>query len=268
MTPAREDVAQIFLVLPRHRTDLAVVHELGEPDDPVQRRPKLVGHVRQKLALEPTRLLETPVLLLPCFFEPSAIRNVADRAGDQHPLFGFQRAQADLDRDLRAVLAESKELEACPHRPYARIREEPRPMAVVAPAEPLGHEDLDRASKQLLTLVAEEPFGLRVHEDDLPLAIDDHDGIGRRLEQSPELRLRALALADVPDRAHRDHPVVRLQGTQADFHRELHAIAPPPVQLQTRPHRSYPRIDEVSGAVTDVCPAESLRDQHLDRLAE
>ena len=265
---AGEDVAQVFLVLRRHRPYLAVVHELGEPDNPVQRCPKLVGHVGEKLALESARLLEAPVLLLPHLFEPSAVRDVADRAGDQHAVLGFQRAQADLHRNLRAVLAESMELQPGTHRPYARIREEPGPVATVRRPVPLGHEDLYRIAQQVHALVTEEPLGLRVHQHDPPLAIDDHDGVRGRLQQSTELLLRALALADVADRAHREHPLLRLQGAQAYLHRELRSVTPPTVEIKSGAHRPHARVREVSRAVTDMRPAEPLRHQQLDRLTE
>jgi len=37
-----EDVAEILLVLGRHRSDLAPVHQLREPDDRIERRPQFV----------------------------------------------------------------------------------------------------------------------------------------------------------------------------------------------------------------------------------
>src|SRR5207249_3425615 len=39
VAPAREDVAQVFLLLARDGPDLLVVQELGEADDAVERRP-------------------------------------------------------------------------------------------------------------------------------------------------------------------------------------------------------------------------------------
>ena len=64
MPGAGEDVAEELLVLGGDRPHLAVVHELGEADDAVQRRAELVRHVRQELALEPVGLLQPLVLLL------------------------------------------------------------------------------------------------------------------------------------------------------------------------------------------------------------
>ena len=42
--------------------DLAVVHQLGEADDRVERRAQLVRHVGEELALQPAGLLDLAVL--------------------------------------------------------------------------------------------------------------------------------------------------------------------------------------------------------------
>ena len=47
--------------------------------------------------------------------------------------------------------------------------------------------------------VAEQLLGLRVDEHDVAVAVDDHDGVRRRLEQAPELRLAGLQLAQAPE---------------------------------------------------------------------
>ena len=94
----------------RDGTDLAVVHQLGEADDAVERCPQLVRHVGEELALESARLLQAAVLLLPHVLQPPAVGDVADRTRDQHTLLGLQRAQADLHWHLRAVLAQPVEL--------------------------------------------------------------------------------------------------------------------------------------------------------------
>src|ERR671919_1057562 len=47
-----------------HRTNFSIVHELSKADDAVERGAQLVGHVGEKLALQPVGLLNTPVLAL------------------------------------------------------------------------------------------------------------------------------------------------------------------------------------------------------------
>ena len=63
-------------------------------------------------------------------------------------------------------------------------------------------------------------------------------------------------------------PLFRLQRAQADLHRELCSVPPPPVELEPGTHRPHARVPEVPGAVADVCIAEPLGHQSLDRLAE
>jgi hypothetical protein len=54
-----------------------------------------------------------------------ALGHVANGAGHQESAVRrLERAQADLSRELGAVLTSGKQLQACPHRPRARIFEE------------------------------------------------------------------------------------------------------------------------------------------------
>ena len=61
----------------------------------------------------------------------------------------------------------------------------------------LGHENLDGLADQFVALVAEQPLGLTVDQDDPAVTVDDHHGVRRRLEQVTELFLRPLAFGDV-----------------------------------------------------------------------
>ena len=62
MLRAAQNVAQVFLMVGRHRTDLAIMHKLREADDAVERRAQLVRHVGEKLALHPAGVLDQAVL--------------------------------------------------------------------------------------------------------------------------------------------------------------------------------------------------------------
>ena len=64
-----------------------------------------------------------------------------------------------------------------------------------------GDQDLDRLSDQLCARVAEEPLGLRVHEDDPAVLADDHHRVGGRLEQPSKPGLDCLLLAEARDGA-------------------------------------------------------------------
>jgi hypothetical protein len=67
---AVENIAQVFFVIGRYRADLAVVHQLGEADDGVERRSQLVGHVGEKFTFQPIGFLDCVVLFFhePVFF--------------------------------------------------------------------------------------------------------------------------------------------------------------------------------------------------------
>src|SRR5205807_6274637 len=95
-----------------------------------------------------------------------ASADVADDGGDQQAGGSGQRAQADLDRDLGAVLAAARQLQAAAHRPDARGGEVAVALAGVGVAEAFGDEDLDGLAEQLLAAVAEEDLGLVVDQDD------------------------------------------------------------------------------------------------------
>src|SRR5271165_4095466 len=42
------------------------------------------------------------------FFGPLSVRDIANRAGNQHAVLGFERAEADLPRKLTSILAQAK----------------------------------------------------------------------------------------------------------------------------------------------------------------
>ena len=62
--------------------------------------------------------------VLESFLRLLAIADVTDRGGDERLIFGVEGTQADFNRKLRPVLAQAGELQAGPHRPDARFREE------------------------------------------------------------------------------------------------------------------------------------------------
>ena len=104
-----------------------------------------------------------------------AFRDVADRAGDKHSLFGLQRAQADLNRELAPIFAQTKELDARAHGAHPGISKKTGAVAGVLPPEALGNQNLNRLIQQLLPFIAKQLLGLCVHQDDLALLIDnDH----------------------------------------------------------------------------------------------
>ena len=143
----------------------------------------------------------------------------------------MEGTQADFDRKLRPVLAQAGELEAGAHRPDARFREEIGAVPGMRFADTLRDEDFHRLAQELCPRVAEQLFRLCVDDDDVAVAVDDHDGVGRRFEQAPEFRLAGLQLAQAPERrrvtlADGDHRFV-LGSMQHHLDGNQHAVLTP-----------------------------------------
>jgi hypothetical protein len=67
-----------------------------------------------------------------------------------------------------------------------RITEEFPVEAQVASAHAFREEDLDWLSEQLMAFVAEQFFGLSVHQGDLPLPVYHHHGVGCGFNRGPK----------------------------------------------------------------------------------
>src|SRR5260370_22072719 len=94
-------------------------------------------------------------------------------------------AKAELDRELRAVLAHPVELESSPHRPQGRTAHKTGTVSAMSPTEALGYQDLDRFVDQFGAIVAEEFLRLRVHHNNAAFLADDHNAVWRRLDERP-----------------------------------------------------------------------------------
>src|SRR5437764_5717500 len=86
------------------------------------------------------------------------------------------------------------------------------------------NEGLHRTADQVIAAVAEQPLRLSVDERDPAVAVDSHDRVRRRLQQPAELRLRALAIADVAHGGGDEPAVLGLDGVQADLRGKFAAV--------------------------------------------
>ncbi len=120
---------------------------------------------------------------------PLAVGEVTDGGGHDQAVGCLQRREPDLGRELRSVLSHGEELASDAHAPRVGAAAIRRALGGVRRPRSLGHEQLDGLPQELAALVAEEPFGLRIHEQDPPAVVDDHHRVGRRLEQAAEGRL-------------------------------------------------------------------------------
>ena len=132
----------------------------------------------------------------------------------------------------------------------------------------LRHQHLDELAKELRALVPEQSLGLGVHEDDASGVVHDHDRVRRRLQETAKLRLGALSIRDVADRAGHKDAVVGLERTQADLDRKLGAVLATASQLQPRTHRPHAGICEVVDAVLRMATSKPFGDEDLHVLAE
>src|SRR5208337_2435503 len=73
------------------------------------------------------------------FFSPLSVRYIANRAGNQHAVLGFERAEADLHRKLTSILAQAIQFQPGPHWPRASIGRKSRAVFRMFTAEPLRH---------------------------------------------------------------------------------------------------------------------------------
>ena len=117
----------------------------------------------------------------------------------------MERGEADLGRELAAVLAPAGEVQADTHRTRPRIGDVAGAMPPGGVAHALGEQELDGLVQQLVAAVPEELLGLRVDEHDPPLTIHPDDGVGSGIEQVAEPAAGGRgARPERPDLATRD----------------------------------------------------------------
>ena len=134
--------------------------------------------------------------------------------------------------------------------------------------EPLRHQHLDGLTEHLVALVAEHLLRLRIDHLDVAHLVDHHHGVGRRFDDLAEALFQALARGDVDDCREHHGALLGLDRIQADLDRELAAVLLQSIQIAACAHgaRHWSRV--IGGAQARMPRAESLRNQHVDRLAE
>src|SRR6266850_622299 len=132
-----------------------------------------------------------------------ALADVADRARHEPAFLGLEGAQADFDRELRAVLAPAVELKAHAHRSDTRIGKEAVPMSRMPLPIAFRQQHLDFLTEKLLARIAKQLLRLRVDQNDPAVPIDDDHRVGRRIEQLlGPLLLPLSTAADVDQLGH------------------------------------------------------------------
>jgi hypothetical protein len=156
-----------------------------------------------------------------------SLRDVADGARHQHAVLRLQRAEADLDGELGPVPSQPIQLKLRTHRPWPRGLKVATSMSWMPASKALGDKHLDELPNQIRARMAEELLGLRVDQNDLPLGVHDHHGVGSRFEEAPELGLSLLALRDVADGGCYKRCVRASHWRQADLRGKFGAVLSP-----------------------------------------
>ena len=182
----------------------------------------------------------------------AAVGDVAHRGGGEIAFLGFQRREADLDREFAAVLAPPGQFQPGAHFAHLGVGEVAGAVAQVLAAQALGHQQLHRLADHLLAQVAEQALGLLVDQRDQALLVDDHHRVGRGFQQVLDLLLGLLARGDVAHRGGGEVAFFGFQRRQADLDRELGAVTAAAPEFQPGAHLAHLGVGEIAGAVTDV----------------
>jgi hypothetical protein len=182
---AAQDMPDEGPVLRRARADHAVVQQLAEADDGVQRRAQLVAHVGQEGALQAAGFLDAAVLEFQLGaarlqgFGALALGDVAHR-GQVGPLVVPFHAHHAHFADAFAIGARDVDFSG----------------------HVVGHRKAQRLALQVLAAAAEEVHRRLVDVQHHAGVVDDQDGVGRGVQHALELSLLfASPLDDVRDAA-------------------------------------------------------------------
>ena len=228
-------------------------------------------------ALQPLRLVLGPLVALPVGLHAEALRldlgrqalgHVADGRRHEQAVVGLERAEADVGRELAAVLAPARELRPRTHLARRRMLEVPLAMVRMDRTRRVRHEQLDQLTGELVTGVAEEPFGLRVHEHDVPVGADTHHRVRRRFEQRAELRVGLTALGRVANYRCHQRAARGRDDRQRDLGRELGAVTTAAPELHSRPHRALVWFAPETRPVRSMHTARVFGHEQLDGLTE
>jgi hypothetical protein len=138
----------------------------------------------QEAALRLIRTLGCHARVLELRLHGTAIRHIPDRGDGQQLSHADQRAEADLDGELRAVLAQGEQVEAHAHRPASHALGVVATVRDVPVAEALGKQELDGLAGDLVRLMSEEQRNLVICENDVAGRVDNYHRVRCGIEHS------------------------------------------------------------------------------------
>src|SRR5262245_2624240 len=92
-----------------------------------------------------------------------------------------------------AIFVQSIKIETRAHGPHPGLGKVAAAVNWMLAAKALGHQQLHRLIEQFLARIAKEFLGLRVDQDNLAAAVDNHHGIRGGLQEPAELLLRLVS---------------------------------------------------------------------------
>ena len=129
--------------------------------------------------------------------------DVSDGGRYEDPFGALERTEHDLDRELRAVLAQAYELNAGPHLLCHSVGRRSQIIGDQAFRETLGDDVRDWLRDKFVPLVPELPFGLEVQQDYVAGLIHNDHGIGSGFQQAAISGLRPGAVVVLAQPHHR-----------------------------------------------------------------
>jgi hypothetical protein len=201
-------------------------------------------------------------------FGALARTDVTDGATDEGACIGLERAQTDLDRKRATILAQPIQLQPCAHGSHARVAEVGDPVEGVVAVKVLRHQHLDWLADQLRPHIAKQLLSLGINQHDHTVAVDNHHGIRRRLEQGAELILCQLPIGDVANGTGDEETRAGCKRAQANLDRERAAILAPGGKIEATAHRPGARRGDVCATVLHMESVQVIGEQHLDWLPE
>ena len=128
-------------------------------------------------------------------FSLLALGDVTYRAGDQHAILGFNRAETDLHRKFPACPGEAEQFSFCTHGTGSRVTEESLHLPGVLFAVTLWYQLFNGLSGDFVAGITEHFFSLAIDHDDLPRCIDNNHRVRGGFEQGTETLLTLLDTA-------------------------------------------------------------------------
>ncbi len=165
-----------------------------------------------------------------------SLGDIGHRRQHQTVLFARHRAQGDLRRKLRSVLAPPRQIEVHADQPHSGRLCIQAPVPLMHRPQALGQQHLQRIADELRARIAEHHFGVRIDQHDTAFGVDHDHAAGRRLDDFLEHALQAFAHRYIDHGLDHHHPVRGLERADAHLDRELGPVRPQSEQFPAGAH--------------------------------